>query len=145
MKRIILFTALAFTLCSAFTLLNEPSKDIIGKWKIDESSITSTTLSIIAVTRKSNPELADQLDGQLDMVKDMVREMSFEYKADNSYEITTPQGPQFGKWAFSSDNKYLIINRVGKPERKDLVLEITSDRLKLVNPERADTTLYIRP
>lgn len=145
MKKVILFTTAAIAICSAFTILTDPSKDIIGKWKIDESSINSTTESIISVTRKNNPEVADQLEGQLDLVKDMVREMTFEYKADNSYEITTPQGPQFGKWAFSVDNKYLLINRDAKPERKDVVLEITPARLKLVNPERGDTTLFIRP
>lgn len=145
MKKIILFLGVTVTFCSAFAVLIEPSKDIIGKWKIDESSINSTTESILKITRKNNPELAEQLESQWDAVKDMVREMTFEYKTDNSYEITTPQGPQVGKWTFSPDNKYLLINRDGKPERKDVVLEISSTRLKLVNPERADTTVYIRP
>jgi hypothetical protein len=71
--------------------------------------------------------------------------MEFEYKADNTYEIQTPQGPQTGKWSFIQNNTVLLISREGKPDRKDQVLEISATRLRLVNTERGDTTLYVRP
>jgi outer membrane lipoprotein-sorting protein len=145
MKKIICFSALALVFCSAFTLFSEPSKDILGSWKIDEGSIENVTTSIIALTSKSNPDLAAQLEEQKESVKDMVRSMAFEYKADNTYQIQTPQGPQSGKWSFEDDNKILVVTRTGKPDRKDKVLEISSTRLRLVNSERGDTTLFIRP
>lgn len=145
MKKMPILALAVILLCSAFTVLNEPSKDILGIWKIDESSVVPVTRSIIAVTKKTNPDLAAQLEGQEDVVKDLVRTMTFEYKADNTYAITTPQGPQNGKWTFVENNKYLLISREGRPDRKDSVLEISSTRLHVINRERGDTTLYIRP
>jgi hypothetical protein len=145
MKKILFLSVAIVTLFSAFTVLTDPSKDILGKWKIDEGSIDGVTSSIITLTGKINPDLATQLEEQKDAVKDMVRNMSFEYRADNTYEIQTPQGPQAGKWIFAENNKYLLISRAGKPDRKDSVLEISPTRLRLINNERGDTTLYIRP
>jgi hypothetical protein len=145
MKKILFFSVAALTFFSAFTSFSDPSKDILGSWKIDEGSIENVTTSIIAFTSKSNPDLAAQLEEQKEGVKDMVRSMAFEYKADNTYEIQTPQGPQTGKWSFEEDNKILVVTRTGKPDRKDKVLEISATRLRLVHSERGDTTLFVRP
>ncbi|MFZ1786049.1 MAG: hypothetical protein WAU23_12670 [Ferruginibacter sp.] len=145
MKKAIFFTTLIITFCTAFTLLHEPEKDIIGQWRIDDSSLEKTTNAIIEFTRKSNPDMAAQMDERYEMVKDMIGGMSFEYKADHTYEIVTPQGPQKGKWSFLDENKFLLYTREGRPDRKDEVLEITASRLRLVNGERGDTTLFVRP
>jgi hypothetical protein len=145
MKKVLLLSFTAIICCTAFTVLSDPSKDILGTWKIDESSVEAVTGSIISAAGKSNPDMAAQLEEQKDAVKEMVRNMTFEYKADNTYEIQTPQGPQGGKWAFAENNKYLVVSRPGKPDRKDSVLEATATRLRLINKERRDTTLFTRP
>ncbi|MCX6208863.1 MAG: hypothetical protein NTZ59_05020 [Bacteroidetes bacterium] len=145
MKSKLLFSIVIFAVCSAFTITNNPSQDLIGTWKIDEGSINGVTRSIISFTQKTNPDLADQLEGQEEGMKQMVRSLIINYKADNTYEIQTPQGPQTGKWHLENNNTYLVATRDGKPDRKDSVLEISSTRLKLINRERGDTTLYIRP
>lgn len=145
MKKILLLSAIAFAFCTAFTSISDLSKDIIGIWKIDESSIDGTTAAIIKFTGKTNPAMAQQMEEQLDGMKEMVRQLTVEYKQDNTYSIQTPQGPQSGKWKLSPDNKYLIISRPGKPDRQDEVLEITAARLLIHNKERGDTTLYVHP
>jgi hypothetical protein len=145
MKKILLLSLTIVTLFSAFTVLSDPSKDILGQWKIAEESVDGVTNAVITLTAKSNPAMAAQLEEQKEVVKDMVRNMEFEYKADSTYEIQTPQGPQRGKWTFIQNNKYLLISRDGKPDRKDSVLEISLTRLRLINVERGDTTLFIRP
>ncbi len=145
MKKILFFSFALISFCSAFTIVSDPSKDILGIWKVDESSVDVVTNSIITSATKSNPALAEQLEEQKDAIKDMVRTMTFEYKADSTYEIQTPQGPQGGKWVFTENNKYLLVIRPGKPDRKDSVMEISSTRLRIINSERKDTTLYIRP
>ncbi len=145
MKKILFLSIALITFCSAFTIVSDPSKDILGIWKVDESSVDVVTNSIITSATKSNPALAEQLEEQKDAIKDMVRTMTFEYKADSTYEIQTPQGPQGGKWVFTENNKYLLVIRPGKPDRKDSVMEISSTRLRIINSERKDTTLYIRP
>ena len=145
MKKKLLFSIVIIALCSAFTITNNPSQDIVGKWKIDEGSIDGVTMSIISYTKKTNPDLAEQMEGQEDAMKQVVRSLLIHYKADNTYEIQTPQGPQTGSWHFENNNTYLVASRQGKPDRKDSVLEISATRLKLINRERGDTTLYIHP
>jgi hypothetical protein len=145
MKKKLLFSIVILAICSAFTTVNSPSQDILGIWKIDERSIDGVTRSIISYTQKTNPDLAEQMEEQIDGVKQMVRSLTIQYKTDNTYEVQTPQGPQKGKWHFENNNTYLVATRDGKPDRKDSVLEISTTRLKLINRERGDTTLYIRP
>lgn len=145
MKKILLLSAITFIVCTAYTTFNDPSKNIIGIWKIEESSIEGTTVAIIKYTAKTNPELAQQMEEQLEGMKEMVRQLTVEYKQDNSYIIQTPQWPQSGKWIFSADNKYLLISRPGNPDRQDDVLELTTARLLIYNKERGDTTLYVHP
>ncbi len=145
MKKKLLFSIAIIAIFSAFTPANNPTQDIIENWKIDEGSINAVTRSIISYTQKANPDLAEQMEEQIDGVKQMVRSLIINYKADNTYEIQTPQGPQTGKWHFENNNNYLVATRDGKPNRKDSVLEISATRLKLINGERGDTTLYIHP
>jgi hypothetical protein len=145
MKKKLLFSIAVIAICSAFTIASNPSQEIIGIWKIDEGSVDGVTMAIISFTKKTNPDLAEQLEGQEGAMKQMVRSLTIQYKADNTYEIQTPQGPQTGKWHFENSNTYLVATRDGKPDRKDSVLEISATRLKLINRERGDTTLYIHP
>lgn len=144
MKKILVFSAVLVIICSSFTVLADPTKDIIGKWKIDQASIGGVAKSIINATKKSNPDKAQQLEEHIEMLNQILESMEFEYKADNTYEIQTPQGPQQGRWLFSADGTQLTVTRDGKPDRKDIVLEISPNRLKLINTERGDTTLFIR-
>ncbi len=145
MKKKLLFSITVVAICSAFTIANNPTQDIVGTWKVDEGSINGVIRSIISYTQKTNPDLAEQMEGQIDGVKQMVRSLTIQYKADNTYEVQTPQGPQKGKWRLENNNTYLVAVREGMPERKDSVLEISTTRLKLINRERGDTTLYIHP
>jgi hypothetical protein len=145
MKKKLFFLVAIIAVCSAFTIANNPPQNIIGKWKIDEGSINGVTRSIIFYTQKTNPDLAEQMEGQEETIKQMVRSLMIHYKADNTYEIQTPQGLQTGKWHLENNNTYLVATRDGKPDRKDSVLEISTTRLKIINRERGDTTLYIRP
>ncbi len=145
MKKIIALVAMVITCCTAFTIINDPEKDIAGQWRIDDSVLDKTTATIIEATRKTNPDMAAQMDLQFEAVKDMIGQMIFDYNADHTYEISTPQGPQKGKWSFIDNNKYLLHVRDGRPDRKDKVLEISATKLLTVNGERGDTTLFVRP
>lgn len=89
--------------------------------------------------------MATMMDERYDDVKELIRQTTFEYKADHSYEVSTPQGPQTGRWAFEANNTLLKHERDGRPDRTDKVLEISAKILRVVNGERGDTTLFIRP
>lgn len=146
MKPTFFYSALLIILCcTAFTVLNEPEKDILGQWRIDESVLDKTTSAIIEFARKTNPEMAAQMDERYELVKEMIGGSIFEYKADHTYEITTPQGPQVGTWSFEENFKLLKHTREGRPDRTDKVIEISATKFKVVNGDRGDTTLFIRP
>lgn len=136
---------IAFVFSSGFTALPDPSKDIIGKWKIEEKSLEKTTRAVINVTRKNNPDLAQQMEDNFPAMVEMISTIVVTYKEDHSYEILTPQGPQAGKWELADNNQSLLMSPQGRPQRKDSILELSSSRLVLINRERGDTTAYIHP
>ncbi len=142
MKTSVLLLSGILIFLSGFSLFNDPSKDILGKWSIDESHIAAATRSVIANARKSNPDLAQQMEENLPALEEMMRSMEYNFKEDHTYELQTPQGQQSGKWSFADNYTHLIFTREGKPDRKDSVLEITATRLRLINLERRDTLLF---
>ncbi len=145
MKTKFFLLPLLVALASSFTLNTASSDDLLGKWKVDESSLDKTTKAVINVTRKTNPSRAEQMDASFEMVKQVVANIVVEYKADHSYEVQTPQGPQIGKWELQDNGHTLLISPTGKPSRKDSILEISATQLRLINRERGDTTLFIHP
>jgi hypothetical protein len=145
MKNTVWVILIAFAIGSAFTPVSDPAKDILGKWKIEEKSLEKTTRAVISVTRKNNPDLARQMEDNFPAMVEMVANIVVTYKEDHSYEILTPQGPQPGHWELVDNNQSLLLTPEGRPQRKDSILEISSDRLVVINRERGDTTAYIHP
>lgn len=131
-------------LCS-FTLLLEPEKDILGKWKIDESSIDGFFKGVVNQSRKTNEDMAQQMEDNADAVKEAIRNIEIDYKADHTYEVTTPQGPQGGKWELANNGHAILLTRDGGKQRRDSVMTLTPTQLRIINFERGDTTLYVRP
>ena len=146
MKKITLLALVTVLFCSAFTTLNEPSKDILGTWKIDNSSLESATKSIINVTRKTNPDAAQQMEDNFPAIMEMIGGIEITYKADNTYEVVIPQqGTQTGKYELVDNGHSLLVTPQDRAGRKDSILEISPTRLRIINRERGDTTLYVHP
>jgi len=146
MKKSITIAVATLVFCSAFTSINEPSKDILGTWKIDESSLEGTTKAVINTTRKANPTVAQQMDDNFPAIMEMIGGIEITYKADNTYEAAIPQQPtQSGKWEIVDNGHTLLVTPQGRPARRDSILEISSTKLRIINRERGDTTLYIHP
>lgn len=145
MKQILLPLAVLLIVFSAFSIAGDPAKDILGKWKIDESCIGIAAKSVIAVTKNSNPDLAQQMEDNFPAIEDMMRELTYHFKEDNTYELTNTEGSQTGKWFFTENHSYFIRTREGRPDRKDSVLEISATRLRLISRERGDTILFVHP
>lgn len=145
MKILIVSMASMVMVISGFSVLSEPSKDVLGKWRIDESYIPAATRNVISLTRKSNADLAQQMEDNLPAIEDMMRSMEYHFKDDHTYILQTPQGPQEGKWSFKDNNTSFVFTREGKPDRTDSVLEISPTRFKLINRERKDTLLFVHP
>lgn len=146
MKKVTILSLATLLFCSAFTLLNQPSKDILGKWKVDASSLENTTKAIINTARKNNPDVAQQMEDNFPAIMEMVGGIEIIYKSDNTYETLIPQQvTQSGKWELAENGHSLLVTPEGKPQRKDSVLEISATKLRIFNRERGDTTLYIHP
>ncbi|MFY7652304.1 MAG: hypothetical protein ACOVQE_06355 [Chitinophagaceae bacterium] len=131
-------------LLSSFTIANDPSKDILGRWKIDDAHTGTVAKYIIESTRAKNPEMAQQMEENFEMVVGMIQGIVIEYKADGSLITETPQGNQNATYSFDDNFKSLIVKRPNGTQRKDSILELSATRLKLINRERGDTTLFVK-
>lgn len=146
MKKSTLIALATVLFCSAFTTINEPSKDILGTWKIDNSSLEGATKAVINVTRKANPDMAQQMEDNFPAIMEMIGGIEITYKADNTYEAIVPQQPnQSGKWEIVDNGHILLVSPQGRPARRDSILEISPTKLRIINRERGDTTLYVHP
>lgn len=146
MKKLSLIALVTLLFCTAFTTINEPSKDILGKWKIDSGSLESATKAVINAAKKTNPDVAQQMDDNFPAIMEMIGGIEITYKPDNTYEAEIPQqGTQGGKWELIDNGHSLLVTPQDRPARKDSILEISATRLRIINKERGDTTLYVRP
>jgi hypothetical protein len=141
--RKIIVTLVLFVAATAFTKLGDPQKDIVRKWKADESAIPVFKKIMIERYRKISPETAEQMEAAGDQLNGIIASIEYDYQADGSLEISTPQGLQKSTWKISDDKKYLTkVNAMGK-ETKDSIISITPEKMKLYVYEVKDTTVYI--
>ncbi len=122
---------ISFFLLTAFTVAGDFSKDIIGKWKIDDASVATARTNMIAKVRKMSPEQADQMEAYGEQLDMLIKSITFEYKTDGTLEIATPQGPQSIKWSISADNKYLVKVGPDGTESKDSIIDIKKEKVTL--------------
>lgn len=122
---------ISFFLLTAFTVAGDFSKDIIGKWKIDDASVATARTNMIAKVRKMSPEQADQMEAYGEQLDMLIKSITFEYKTDGTLEIATPQGPQSIKWSISADNRYLVKVGPDGTESKDSIIDIKKEKVTL--------------
>lgn len=140
------FLIAVIVLCSsAYNYTQSAEQNLYGKWKIAAESLDKTTEAIIHNMRKNNPAAADRMQANPDAAKKAVAAIEVEYKADKTYQITTPDGVQRGKWELADDQKSLVTYTAKGSARKNSILELTPARLRLYNIDRGDTTLFVRP
>lgn len=144
MKLKVLTAVAATVLLSAFTSVTS-EKDIIGTWKIDDTNVNNVVKKVIAKAVEANPGAEDQIEAQKDMIVSMVQGIRLNIKADHTYETVSPQGSKAGKWALTGAGKTMEFTKDDGTIRKDVVLESTPTRLKMINGDLADTVLYVHP
>lgn len=81
----------------------DSTRHIVKVWKYNEESIEPAAKVVLERLKKTNPDATAQLT--VEMLKPMVAQLTFEYKADNTYTVVTPQGENTGKWSLSDDKK----------------------------------------
>lgn len=145
MRKIIALSVIVFIATSAFIKPQTPGNDIIGKWKVSDSSLASAVQATVNYIKQNNPEQAEAIEEQTAALGLMISSLVYEYKTDNTYEVTTPQGVQKGKWSIGAGGKQLIIERSSGSKRIDSIISLSPTRMILINGERKDTTLFVRP
>lgn len=143
MRKLILSLAL-FIGASAFTVVGDPAKDIVGKWKFSEASYPAAKKVLVERTRKVSPEAAEQIEAAGDDIFQLFAMLTFEYNGNGKYEFTTPQGPQGGDWKISDDGKYLIRTTSQGIQRKDSIIEVTPQKLKLMDGDFREVLEYVK-
>jgi hypothetical protein len=145
MKKITFALAIVFLTTTAFFIQENRSTLVLGKWKVADENINAFVTAQIENTRKQSPERAEQMEQNLDMMQQMVTALVFEFKANNTIELSSPQGTQEVQWKLSSNQQNLIITRPNGTERMDSILELSASRFKVLQGERRDTIIYVRP
>jgi hypothetical protein len=145
MKLKLIASVAATVALSAFTIVATSEKDLIGSWKIDETSINKIAGKVIAKAVEANPDAEDQINGQKDMIVTMVQGIRLNINADHSYAAVSPQGTKGGKWALTNTGHTLQFTKEDGTIRKDSILESSATRLKLINRDLGDTILYVHP
>lgn len=145
MKLKILTSVAAVALLSAFTTFSLAEKDIVGVWKMDAHSVSKMTDLAIKKAIEANPAVESQIDEAKDQITDMMGGIRFTIKADHTYETTTPQGVNGGKWVLDPKKPVIIFTRADGTSRRDSVLTSTPTMLKTINGQMKDTITYIHP
>lgn len=144
MKLKVLTAVAATVLLSAFTVATS-EKDLVGSWKIDDTSVNHVVKAVIEKAVEANPAVEDQINQQKEMIVTMIKGVRLNIKADHTYETVSPQGAKTGKWALSADGKNIDFTKEDGSIRKDAVLESSATRLKVINGDMKDTVLYVHP
>ncbi|TWR25807.1 hypothetical protein FPZ43_16110 [Mucilaginibacter pallidiroseus] len=138
-------TAAVLFLLSAFTPFSFAEKDLIGTWKIDDGSIGKVVKRVIEKTVEANPEAADQIEEHKDEIAQRIKGVRLNVKADHTYESISPAGTNPGTWKYLDAEKAVEFTKKDGTKRKDILLELSPTRLKMVNTELKDTILYVHP
>jgi hypothetical protein len=141
-----LLTAVAATVAlSAFTIVSTSEKDLVGSWKIDDANVSKVVKAVIDKAVEANPAVEDQINAQKEMIVGIVKGVRLNIKADHTYETISTQGNKAGKWTLSADGKAIDFTKEDGSVRKDVVLESSATRLKVINGDMKDTVLYVHP
>ena len=111
--------------------------NIVGKWKVDKSSISGLVDDIIENVRKKDASQAETLKEQKEMIEQVVGETIFEYKENNTYTFDIPGRPQStGTWKLSEDNKKIIRTDDKGKEIINEIVESTKTTLTIINSDK---------
>jgi hypothetical protein len=138
---VVILTAIVFFVGSPIVKGQNAQKNVqsnlVGKWKIDKSSIAGLVDDIIEKTRKQDATQADALSEQRELIEQTVGESLVEYKADNIYTVDIPGRPQAtGKWKISDDGKKIIRTDNAGKEIINEVVESTKTKLVVINTDK---------
>lgn len=142
MKLRVLAAAIASMALLAFVT---PEKDILGSWKVAPLSIPDLVKHVLTRAVAAAPGAEKKIVESKDAVTDLVISLQITYKADGTYESASTQGLKQGKWQLTDNGHNLQITKADGSIRKDSVLELSSAKMRLINHDLNDTTLYIRP
>lgn len=143
MKKIFTLLVVSMALTAFNTKLIDVNKNIVGNWKFSEKSYPAIRKMIVETTRKSSPEMADQIEAMGEQLNELFPMLTFSYNADGTYEFTTPQGPQTGKWKINGNFLERISNEdPGGAVRKDSIISIEPKVMTLYNLEIKEAISY---
>lgn len=146
MKKIIAYILLiaTFLFSVAFTSINNPEKDIIGTWKIDESLVASSVEKILERVKKTNPAQAKEFAKQQEALAEAVRITTLEFKENKDYILTTgfDNLPRKGSWKINTEDMLLVRTDSKGEITEDKILEINSSRFRIIKTSTKDTITY---
>lgn len=146
MKKIIAHSFLVIVSLSifSFTLKNDPKKDIIGIWKIDESFVPKMLDKMLQRVAITNPEQLQILESQKENIIEGLKSTTIEYKANKEYVliIGLDKIPRKGSWNILEGDSILKKIDSEKEITEDKILELNQSRLVILKTSTKDTVIY---
>lgn len=139
-----LFAIVATLLLSAFTSPTPPETDILGKWKIDGSSVNAAVNRVIGKLKMANLNMAEQIEDQRGTIIAQIAAVRVTFNADHTSIIQSGDKTTTGTWSLSS-NKHMLATIKNGVTRTDSILSLTATRMQLVGTAERDTVIYLRP
>lgn len=115
----------------------DPDSDspIVGVWEYESADVAilingQDFIDYVIETFELSEEQAEEMKEGFDEEMNYFEGMSWEFKADGSMIVTSPEGNESGTWSLSSDNEKLTVTSDGESEVLD-VSSLTSSTMKL--------------
>ena len=140
-----LITALALgAFLTGFAPAANPTTDIIGPWKVAAAGVPNAKQQLLDRAKRTSPALFEQLEANPGVVDQLVGAI-YNYKADGTLEITTPQSTQTSKWRLSADKHFVLRTRADGTETKDSIVSVSAKQLVLAALPLRLPVVYERP
>lgn len=135
------FASLRLAIAANVSLLCAQPSALPGSWKVDENSVPLVMEVAIVRTGRSNPGQAEQLKANPKALQNIVQSLVYTFREDGVYLARSLQGEQSGKWRIDGNN--LVTEFAGMPERRDSLLSITPQQLRLFNRDIRQAITYL--
>lgn len=134
------FASLGLAIAANILRLCAQPSALPGSWKVSENSLPLVMEVAFVRTGKIDPGQAIQLKANPKALQDIVQSLVYTFRKDGVYLVRSLQGEQAGKWRIEKNE--LVTVFVGMPERRDSLISITPQQLRLFNREIGKAIMY---
>jgi hypothetical protein len=132
---IIILSVLCASMLSFQTTTENPRTLIVGKWKLEETSIEPALRQRIKTLKKTDSKKAKQIEDNFDDVVKVMKSTIYEFLKDGTYKIKVLVMSEKSHWEILDDNKTLIVKSEKTGEIMKVIVGLSKEKLILRDKE----------